>query len=543
VKLFIRRGLTLVLTAECLFALATSLRYVHTLSHWMFLLDGLCIAAFGLSLYFLIRESIHFDLDSFATPKCCAMVILLGIALRLGWVLVMPPVQLSDFASYVHLGRQLAQEGRYIDGANGTLLAFRPVGYPLFLSGFFRILGDREWLPALTNLLLFVATALLIVSAAQSFGGKKAALAALSLFALWPSNIFLTGLAASEPLTMFLFTAGLWFFAMTETDSSRSDSWQFAIAAGALAGASALTRPTFILFPLLWAGLLLAEPSRGRLRDLAIASTVMLAVITPWTVRNYRVLHAFVPISTNGGSVFYRANNELATGTFEAVGKEDLSPLKKQNEVKWNDESYRLGKLWIKTHPRAFAVLAIHKAIFFTQDDETGIYWSMKRGHHLSGNGYLALALLSDAWWQLLCLLTLAVVSSGQELIPNSRVALLASGVALLFVVHMVYESQSRYHVPGIVTSSVLAHRGSRVFYFTVTPGRALTPGKIRVPVACAAVIPVPVKATDCGLSEAESVNTSVSDRSAAEVGEKVTETVQEAPASTVAPQVVVFEN
>jgi len=29
----------------------------------------------------------------------------------------------------------------------------------------------------------------------------------------------------------------------------------------------------------------------------------------PWVVRNYRIMHAFIPLSTNGGWVFWSANN------------------------------------------------------------------------------------------------------------------------------------------------------------------------------------------------------------------------------------------
>ena len=38
----------------------------------------------------------------------------------------------------------------------------------------------------------------------------------------------------------------------------------------------------------------------------------MLLAILPWTMRNKLVLHHFVLVSTNGGSIFYRANNPKA---------------------------------------------------------------------------------------------------------------------------------------------------------------------------------------------------------------------------------------
>ena len=34
-----------------------------------------------------------------------------------------------------------------------------------------------------------------------------------------------------------------------------------------------------------------------------------MVVVTPWTIRNIRVQHAFVLISTNGGSNLHQGNN------------------------------------------------------------------------------------------------------------------------------------------------------------------------------------------------------------------------------------------
>lgn len=79
---------------------------------------------------------------------------------------------------------------------------------------------------------------------------------------------------------------------------------RWALAAGALAGLAVLTRQNgaVMLLPLAlaaWAG-----PPRRRLRAAAPALALLAAaalVVAPWTVRNALVLHAFVPVSTQGG--------------------------------------------------------------------------------------------------------------------------------------------------------------------------------------------------------------------------------------------------
>ncbi len=87
------------------------------------------------------------------------------------------------------------------------------------------------------------------------------------------------------------------------------------------------------------------------MRHLILACLVMAATVAPWTIRNYRVLHAFVAVSSNGGDVFYRANNNLATGTYTPAAEQNLDALQDESEAKWSAESYAHGKAWIRTHP------------------------------------------------------------------------------------------------------------------------------------------------------------------------------------------------
>ena len=292
---------------------------------------------------------------------------------------------------------------------------------------------------------MFVVCALLIGWAADALGGKRSAFIALLLFVLWPSDIFITGLAISEPLTLLLFTAALWLFSLSDVRGAKAS-----IAAGLVGGAAALTRPTFILLPLLWAVFVLAGQNvPRRMRHLILACLVMAATVAPWTIRNYRVLHAFVPVSSNGGDVFYRANNNLATGTYTPAAEQNLDALQDESEAKWSAESYAHGKAWIRTHPVQFLKLGVFKAFVFTRDDETGIYWSMARAYHNTGPAYMALEVLSDAWWQFICLLGLFTIWR-RGLLPNLVAILFASGYALLMVVHLVYESQSRYRMPAV---------------------------------------------------------------------------------------------
>jgi 4-amino-4-deoxy-L-arabinose transferase-like glycosyltransferase len=444
---FIRRGLQAILGVEFVVVLIASLRVGERISLTALIVELIFLLVAGAMCYLVATGRVDLKVAHFARLNFFPILIALGIALRLGWVLVMHPVQISDFRDYMVLARRLLDTGSYVDYSETghRLLAFRPPGYPAFLASSIWLLGDNTWTPAIGNILVFIGSALVLGLAAKTLGGRRSAFIAQLLFILWPSDVFLTGLAASEPLALLLFTAALWVFSLSDVHGAKAS-----VVAGILGGATALTRPTMLLFPLLWAVFVLVGPNRlVRLRHVVIASLVMAATLAPWTVRNYRILHAFVAVSTNGGDVFYRANNELATGSYTVAAEQDLGTLREESEIKWNAESYKRGKDWIRSHPLNFMKLAVRKAILFAQNDQTGIYWSMARGHQNVGPEYVALEVLSDAWWQLLCFLGLVAIWRA-GLVPDALAALLAGGFGLLMIVHLVYESQPRYRMPGV---------------------------------------------------------------------------------------------
>jgi hypothetical protein len=175
------------------------------------------------------------------------------------------------------------------------------------------------------------------------------------------------------------------------------------------------------------------------------------ATIAPWTIRNYRVLGAFVPVATNGGEVLYRANNPLATGEYVKRGEVDLWVLP---ELDAHREGLRLAKQWIAAHPGEFLALAVKKQAFFLEDDAIGIYEVFNRGHvgeAVPGAVYFLLKAVCNAWWWLLWLILSASLWIVVRRRPQSILDSLALGLPLLYLygIHSVFESGPRYHQPA----------------------------------------------------------------------------------------------
>jgi hypothetical protein len=231
--------------------------------------------------------------------------------------------------------------------------------------------------------------------------------------------------------------------------------WGFVIASGLCLGFSALTQPGYMLFPavilgfeLLWHKNFLRAVGRT-----TVFSIFMLAAILPWTYRNYLEFHHVVLISTNGGSVFYRANNPLANANYIAEGEVPLP----SDEIMNDRMGYELAEDWIAHHIREFAVLMVRKQVVFLGDDALGAYETLKRDRNPSTVLYASAKGICNLFW--LALWTVLVL--GFPLLfglDNWRLwyGLLFLPIVYQWVIDSVFESGPRHHVPYVALISVL---------------------------------------------------------------------------------------
>ena len=171
-----------------------------------------------------------------------------------------------------------------------------------------------------------------------------------------------------------------------------------------------------------------------------------LLLILPWTLRNYQVLGEFKLVSTNGGDVLYRANNPLAHGGYMSRGEVDLSHL---GELEKDRTGGMLAKKWITENPTDFLMLAVEKQIRFMGDDAVGVYATFRAaGTNRNTKIYAPLKLACNLWWLAIWLSLATLVLNGRKLNPKTRIQLW--GWFYLFVLHSVFESSSKYHVPMV---------------------------------------------------------------------------------------------
>ncbi len=173
-----------------------------------------------------------------------------------------------------------------------------------------------------------------------------------------------------------------------------------------------------------------------------------MAVISPWTVRNYLVLGDFIPVSSNGGSVLYRAKNPLARGGYSTRGERDLDALR-GNEAEWNRTGVRWAVVWIKDNPLEFVELVFHKQRLFLANDYSGAYYAFNRFVQQKPDSTLLentvanyFRAAGNFWWvSLWILVASSLLSRADHWRSIPSVMLLLLPLIYLLGIHSVFES------------------------------------------------------------------------------------------------------
>ena len=250
-----------------------------------------------------------------------ALVLVGALVIRIAFIAAEPVDRFDrDAADYDRHARSIvAGDGYPPAAAPDRPSAYRPPGYPVFLAGVYGLTGAdgdetsaridvARVAQALLGVLIVALTGLL----AWRLWGRRVALAALMLAAVYPPLLAVGGVPGSEPLFVVLVLGAL-LAALWQRDSERGP-W-FALLAGLLAGLAALTRSNGIVIVLPLALLVWGAAPRLSWRAAAPAvALVAAAVLTvaPWTIRNAVVLDSFVPVATQTGPALAGTYNDAA---------------------------------------------------------------------------------------------------------------------------------------------------------------------------------------------------------------------------------------
>ncbi len=238
-----------------------------------------------------------------------------------------PAVPVADAADYHRLATGLAQGRGYVN-ESGQQTAWRPPGYPFFLAAIYEIAGPHINAAVVAQILIGALTVLALVAFGAIVIGWREALVAGFIAAVYPGFVWLPRLLLSENLSLLLLLLTLLAAALY---LKTNRVWWLAVM-GLVGGLNALARGGNIIVPLILCGALLVIAVRQRSAQLRqtvlgvlLAAAAFAIVLTPWTIRNYRVFHSLFPVATQEGLTLYASywppekNGRLIWGTLPGV--------------------------------------------------------------------------------------------------------------------------------------------------------------------------------------------------------------------------------
>ena len=386
--------------------------------------------------------------------KILWIIIGAGIFLRVAWWAQIQPVPFSDCAVYLESAAHLVRFSEYrVPEMEGDLIAYRPPGTAFLLALIMKLTGNVPWAPLILNLLCFTGAVWLVWKTIRPKVPQRAALAAVGLLSVWPSDVMFASLPQSESPS--LFGVALLMFLLTRRHG-RLTAW--AVTTSLTTGMLCLLRNSNLILIPLW--ILVAmrspEPWQQRIRTAVIIIVVTLLPILPWTYRNFRQLGVPVLIATNGGENLYSANSDVATGSWEESSVKQVR-VYLPDEVKMDRVATRMATEWIRSHPVGFVKLAVRKLRILMSSDDQGSYATLVRGIGYTGPWVLVAQIAANAWWLVLwCLVFTAILyrSVWQRDPDTSAILALAAIPGLLF---LIFQSQPRYHMPMVPPLIMLA--------------------------------------------------------------------------------------
>jgi 4-amino-4-deoxy-L-arabinose transferase-like glycosyltransferase len=215
----------------------------------------------------------------------------------------------NDSLAYGQIAESLYRDGRYGTPAMDHPTDWSP-GAPLLYAGVYYLTGGVHPDAARGAVALLGALMVLLVYLiGRRLGGPVVGLVAAGLAAIYPTFIDNNEQFVSEPIAAFTLAASVVGF-LWASDRARSP-WAWLVP-GMFLGATALTRPEYLIFGVIFGLLVLVKMWRERGVRIGVLAAVLFVgafalVLAPWTIRNVIELDRFVPVTTGGGKALFVA--------------------------------------------------------------------------------------------------------------------------------------------------------------------------------------------------------------------------------------------
>ncbi|GIP37139.1 hypothetical protein J31TS4_04190 [Paenibacillus sp. J31TS4] len=238
------------------------------------------------------------------------LILLLGLALRLGYVLTEPfELPEHDQKNYTEMAVRLLDHGvyGYLEEEPNTLVT---PGFPLFLALVFKLFGYGDIAQAHMNVRILQAFLSLVIlwylyRTGERLFNRPAGLLAALFAAVYGPFVMAASLILTEILFLALLSALLYYQVRIMQENRTRDH----IIAGLLLGLLVLTRPNAIILAATPYVFLWFRHRKPFFREIAIGVGCFALAMLPWWVRNWLTFHELILVSRGG------AGNPFLFGT------------------------------------------------------------------------------------------------------------------------------------------------------------------------------------------------------------------------------------
>ncbi len=322
------------------------------------------------------------------------LIFWVALAVRIGYMTLAHTWHMRANEDHFAFGYEMGRIARalvtgygYADPFRGHTgpTAWTPPVYPWILAGDFKLCGIYSSLAAWMILAFDCVLNALMVRTTWEIAGRcfnrKVAVWSAWLWALYPAAMqYAVKWVWEMTLTAFLFS---WILVLAlrmrqvgegteRTLPPSAGQWAWF---GLLWGLMALTNPSLLLFlPVCGVWVLLGVPA-GRwwpkqITNVALAAVIFFACVAPWTYRNWRVFHQFVPVRANFGVELYLGNGPGATGLLMGfdhpyMDTGQLELYRQMGEIAYAKMRGAMAKQVILADPGRFAVLSLRRVYYF----------------------------------------------------------------------------------------------------------------------------------------------------------------------------------
>ncbi|MGA7459870.1 MAG: glycosyltransferase family 39 protein [Candidatus Korobacteraceae bacterium] len=288
---------------------------------------------------------------------------------------------LDGFRNHWHFGWEMGQiAGSICQGRGFASPFFDPSGptamlmpaYPYLLAGCMRLFGNYSAASAMAiltlNSIFASATVLPIYFLARRIFDERVAVIAGWSWVFFPYSIYLSGGRIYSDTLTCLIASLLWLQTARLRDSRKTGDW---LLWGALWGLAGLVSPT-LLGPLPFLAAWLAWQRRKAnlawLRPGLLAACVVVAMIAPWTVRNYRTFHRVIPLRDGFWMEVHVGYNGDTSDVTPDSAHPTTSPVEyaqwqKFGEIGYMDAKKTEALAFITQHPKFVAWLTVRHVV------------------------------------------------------------------------------------------------------------------------------------------------------------------------------------